>query len=204
MHRFAILISGGGGLMRRVAQAAREPGAPFAVDCVIASKPDCAGLGVARSLGVPACCVERRPEQGLASFSDAVWSAVEAGGPPDTVLMLGWLHLLLIPPRWAGRVINVHPSLLPRFGGKGMWGRRVHEAVLRAGERTSGFTFHLATDEYDAGPIVRQERVHVAVLDTPETLEARVIEAQHRAILPFLHDWIAGRVSPSAPREVAA
>lgn len=188
MHRFTILISGGGGLMRRVVDAAGEPDAAFIVNRVISSRPDCGGLEHARSRGVSIAVAGPRD----------VWAAIESGEEPDTVLMLGWLHLIDIPSRWAGRVINVHPSLLPKFGGRGMWGRRVHEAVLAADERASGFTFHVATGEYDAGPILRQERVPVLKDDTAETLQSRVIDAQHRAIVPFLNEWVAARQKAAA------
>ncbi|HEV2295006.1 MAG TPA: formyltransferase family protein [Tepidisphaeraceae bacterium] len=188
MHRFTILISGGGGLMRRVASASREPGAAFAVDRVVASRADCGGLERARALGISIAVATPRE----------VWSAVESGGAPDTVLMLGWLPLIDIPTRWAGRVINIHPSLLPKFGGRGMWGTHVHDAVLKSGERVSGFTFHVATNEYDAGPILHQERVHVLKDDTVQMLQARVVEAQHRAIIPFLNRWVTTRGKAAA------
>lgn len=188
MHRFTILISGGGGLMQRVADAAAEPDASFSVNRVIASRADCGGLEHARSLGISIA---------VAGPHD-VWAAIESGGEPDTVLMLGWLHLIEIPTPWAGRVINTHPSLLPKFGGRGMWGRHVHEAVLGAAERVSGFTFHVATAEYNAGLTLRQERVAVLKDDTVETLESRVIDAQHRAIIPFLNDWVARRAKVAA------
>jgi|KBSSwiStaDraftv2_1062776.scaffolds.fasta_scaffold368315_2 folate-dependent phosphoribosylglycinamide formyltransferase PurN len=179
MHRFTILISGGGGLARRVIAASRETDSTFLVDRVIASRADCPGLAHSNAAGIAMAVA--RPRK--------VWAAVN--DRTDTVLLLGWLHLIDIPQRWADRVINVHPSLLPRFGGKGMYGRHVHEAVLRAGERESGFTFHLATDEYDAGPILHQERVPVLADDTVETLQSRVIDAQHHAIIPFLQRWVA-------------
>jgi phosphoribosylglycinamide formyltransferase-1 len=189
VHRFTILISGGGGLMRRVAGAAREPDANFTVNRVIASRADCGGLAHARDLGISIAVATPRD----------VWAAIETGGDaPDTVLMLGWLHLIEIPARWAGRVINVHPSLLPKFGGRGLYGHHVHDAVLRAGERVSGFTFHVATAEYDAGPVLLQERVPVLKDDTVETLQARVIDAQHRAIIPFLNHWVATRSKAAA------
>jgi phosphoribosylglycinamide formyltransferase-1 len=179
MHRFTILISGGGGLARRVIAASREAGSTFMVDRVIASRADCPGLAHASAASIAMAVV--RPRN--------VWAAVNER--TDTVLLLGWLHLIDIPQRWTGRVINVHPSLLPRFGGKGMHGHHVHEAILRAGERETGFTFHLATDEYDAGPILHQERVPVLPDDTTDTLQSRVIDAQHRAIIPFLQRWVA-------------
>jgi folate-dependent phosphoribosylglycinamide formyltransferase PurN len=179
MHRFTILISGGGGLARRVITASREADSTFMVDRVIASRADCPGLAHASGAGIAMAVA--RPRN--------VWAAVN--DRTDTVLLLGWLHLIDIPQRWAGRVINVHPSLLPKFGGKGMYGHHVHEAVLRAGERESGFTFHIATNEYDAGPILHQQRMAVLPNDTVETLQSRVIDAQHRAIIPFLQRWVA-------------
>jgi phosphoribosylglycinamide formyltransferase 1 len=188
LHRFTILISGGGGLMRRVAEAAREPGSTFAVDRVIASRADAGGLEHARSLGISIAVAGRRD----------VWAAIESGGSPHTVLMLGWLQLIEIPSRWAGHVINVHPSLLPKFGGRGMYGRHVHEAVLQAGERVTGFTFHAATAEYDVGPVLHQERVPVLRGDTVDTLQGRVIDAQHRAVVPFLNRWVASGAKVAA------
>ncbi len=188
MHRLTILISSGGGLMRRVAKAAREPGATFAVDRVIASRADAGGLEHARSLGISIAVAGPRD----------VWSAVESGGAPQTILMLGWLQLIEIPTRWAGRVINVHPSLLPKFGGRGMYGHHVHDAVLRSGERITGFTFHAANNEYDAGPVLHQERVPILKGDTAQTLQSRVIDAQHRAIVPFLNRWVASRAKVAA------
>ena len=179
MHRFTILISGGGGLARRVIAASRESDSTFMVDRVIASRADCPGLAHASAAGIAMAVA--RPGN--------VWAA--ANERTDTVLLLGWLHLIDIPQRWAGRVINVHPSLLPKFGGKGMYGHHVHEAVLRAGERESGFSFHIATNEYDAGPILHQQRIAVLPNDTVETLQSRVIDAQHRAIIPFLQRWVA-------------
>jgi folate-dependent phosphoribosylglycinamide formyltransferase PurN len=186
MHRFTILISGGGGLARRVIAASREPGSSFMVERVIASRADCPGLAHASAAGIAMAVA--RPRN--------VWAGVNER--TDTVLLLGWLHLIDIPKRWTGRVINVHPSLLPRFGGKGMYAHHVHEAVLRAGERETGFTFHIATDEYDAGPILHQERVPVLPDDTTDTLQSRVIDAQHRAIIPFLQRWVTQRAKAAA------
>ena len=107
---------------------------------------------------------------------------------PDIICLAGFLRIL--PPeivrRYEGRILNIHPSLLPKFGGKGMYGRKVHEAVLRAGERASGCTVHYVTEEVDNGPVILQRRVDVYPEDTPETLEQRVhsleLEAYPEAI----------------------
>jgi len=101
--------------------------------------------------------------------------------PIDLVLLAGFVHLYLFPPKWAGRVLNIHPALLPRFGGKGFYGRRVHEAVLRSGARESGCTVHFADERYDHGPIILQKKVPVLPGDTPESLAERVFQAECEA-----------------------
>ena len=116
----------------------------------------------------------------VAAFSEHVFEVCDAAGV-DLVCLAGWLQLLQIPPRWAGRGLNIHPALLPKFGGQGMYGRRVHEAVLAAGERESGCTVHVVTDAYDAGPIVLQRRCPVLPGDTPDTLAARVFAQECEA-----------------------
>src|SRR5690606_33182032 len=108
------------------------------------------------------------------------------------VLMAGFLSLWRIPPAWAGRVLNIHPSLLPAFGGRGLYGRRVHEAVLRAGVAESGCSVHVADNEYDHGPVVARRRVPVQPGDTPETLGARV-QAAERELYPAVLERIAAR-----------
>jgi phosphoribosylglycinamide formyltransferase 1 len=106
-----------------------------------------------------------------------VWEAIR-GFTPDLVCLAGWLNLLPIPDDFHHRVLNIHPALLPAFGGKGMYGRRVHEAVLAAGIRESGCTVHFADNSYDTGPILVQKRVPVLASDTPDTLAARVFAAE--------------------------
>ena len=110
----------------------------------------------------------------------------------DLVVQGGWLCLWKIPPRYENRVMNIHPALLPSFGGEGMWGHHVHEAVLAAGCKISGCTVHFCTNEYDKGPIILQRSCPVKNDDSPETLAARVFEqeciAYPQAIKLFAED----------------
>ena len=110
----------------------------------------------------------------------------------DLVVLAGYLKR--IPPtviqKYAGRILNIHPSLLPDFGGAGMYGARVHEAVIAAGSKESGVTVHLVTDEYDRGPMVAQWRVPVEKGDTPESLAARVLNVEH-VVYPRAVDMVA-------------
>ncbi len=102
----------------------------------------------------------------------------------DMVVLAGYMRRLpeLVVNAWQGRVLNVHPALLPKFGGQGMYGMRVHQAVIDAGETESGATVHVVDADYDTGPIVAQERVPVRSDDTPETLAARVLQAEHHLL----------------------
>jgi len=170
----AVLLSGGGRTLMNLHQRIVEGSLRAAIHVVVSSRADAPGVEKARRAGLPVVVVERR---GLTAeaFDDAVTRAVEGA---DLVCMAGFLSLWRIPQAWTGRVINIHPALLPEFGGKGMYGHRVHEAVLAAKKRESGCTVHLCDNEYDHGPILVQRRVLVLADDTSESLAARVFEAE--------------------------
>ena len=129
--------------------------------------------------------------RGRGEQSQAVFAALR-GWHPDVVVLAGWLHLLRIPDDFALKVVNVHPSLLPAFGGQGMYGRHVHEAVLASGARVSGCTVHFADDTYDTGPIIHQAVVPVLDADTPDTLAERVQAAEREAYPDALAKLAAG------------
>jgi phosphoribosylglycinamide formyltransferase-1 len=164
---------------------------------VVSSRPDTIGVERARVAGLPVRVVEKasvpRERAGvapgkdrpayvgpLADFSERVFDAVRSFAP-DLVCLAGWLHLIHIPDDFRQKVLNVHPALLPAFGGKGMYGRHVHEAVIASGAKLSGCTVHFADDTYDTGPILVQKAVPVLDNDTPETLAARVFAAECEA-----------------------
>jgi phosphoribosylglycinamide formyltransferase-1 len=129
----------------------------------------------------------------VSSFQERVWDAVRSH-EPDLVCLAGWLHLVPIPDDFRHRVLNIHPALLPAFGGKGMYGRHVHEAVLAYGAKVSGCTVHFADNEYDHGPIVLQRVVPVLDDDTPETLAERVFEQECLAYPEAIRLFAAGRL----------
>lgn len=189
-----ILVSGGGGLMRQAIEQCRRADIPAEIALVISSKAHAPAVRLAQELGLPTAIVEPRGYPGPEEFSAAVWQEVEKCGRASHVLMLGWMPFLNIPDRWANRVVNAHPSLLPQFGGKGMYGRRVHEAVVAAGVRVTGLTFHLADNRYDHGTILHQSAVEVAEDDTVEALQARVVAAQHAILPEFLKAWVSGEM----------
>ncbi len=171
--RLAVALSGGGTTLVNLYERSVHGTFNAEVACVVASNSTCKGIERAKNLGLPVHVLPRKQFDDKHAFSEAVFAACREANA-DLVCLAGFLSLLVIPDDYAGRVLNIHPSLLPRFGGKGMHGRHVHEAVLAAGETESGCTVHLADNTYDTGPVVLQKRCPVLADDTPETLAERV------------------------------
>jgi len=192
--RLVCLVSGGG---RTVLNLLDRKVAPVVL--VLADRP-CAGIERIRARGVPVELIPWRKGAAPREWADLAWPRIEAAGA-DLVCNCGFLRLLWIPPAWEGRVLNIHPGLLPRFGGKGLYGDRVHAAVLAAGERESGCTVHYATNEYDAGPVIVERRVPVLAGDTVEALAARVFEAECDAYPEAIRLVLTGAVR--YPRGIA-
>jgi len=190
-YRVAVAASGRGSnlgaLLTRL-----EAGGPAEVILVISNRPEASALATARTNGIPTA-VFTQPEDTQA------WLAVLSVHRVDLLVLAGYLKLL--PPEvvraYQGRIINIHPALLPRYGGPGMYGARVHHAVLQAGEKETGATVHLVTEQYDQGQVLAQARLRVRAQDTPESLAERVLELEHR-LLPeaVLAAAAAGRPVP--------
>jgi phosphoribosylglycinamide formyltransferase 1 len=171
--RLAVLLSGGGTTLQNLLDHAAAGRMPARVVQVVSSRPDAFGLVRAEHAGVPAAVVERKAFPSRQEFSRRIFDHCRASGA-ELVCLGGFLQLLSVPADFQGRILNIHPSLIPAFCGKGFHGRRVHEAVLEAGVKVSGCTVHFVDDEYDHGPIVAQRAVPVLEDDTPETLAERV------------------------------
>jgi len=147
---------------------------------VISNNRDAEVLARARRAGVPALHLSARTHPDPAALDGAIADALSAHGA-TLVVLAGYMKRIgpVTLARFPGRIINVHPSLLPRYGGQGMYGARVHAAVLAAGERTSGATVHLVDAEYDRGAILARRTVPVHAGDTPESLAQRVLQVEH-------------------------
>ncbi|CAA9367117.1 MAG: Phosphoribosylglycinamide formyltransferase [uncultured Gemmatimonadetes bacterium] len=184
--RLAVLASGGGSnLQALIDRFHRDPAtAPARVELVVGSRAGIGALARAEREGVPHVALDAR-DLGAEAFRDRLLAALDAHAV-DLVVLAGWLTLLPaeVVARYAGRMVNVHPALLPAFGGHGMYGMRVHRAVIAAGVRVSGATVHLVDERYDEGAILAQWPVPVLPGDTAETLAARVLAVEHR-ILPL-------------------
>ena len=178
--RCAVLLSGGGRTLVNLARCVEAGELDLDIALVVSSRRTAGGIERARELGLPVEVLRPRDFEDRAAFAAAQSERLRAA-EPDVVLMAGYLVHFPIPDWLEGRVLNIHPSLLPAHGGQGMYGDRVHESVLAAGDTETGCTVHVADDEYDQGPVVHQERVPVEPGDTVETLAARVFEAECRA-----------------------
>lgn len=178
--RGVILISGSGSTMENLLLKAADGSCLLEPVGVIASKEGVPGIMKAQQHGVPVQVVNRKDYTDSPAFSRQVFKLINVLRP-DVVLLAGFLSYVHIPERYRGRVLNIHPSLLPKFGGKGMYGLKVHQAVLKAHEKETGCTVHYVDEVYDHGPIILQRKVPVQADDTPETLQARVMEAEREA-----------------------
>ncbi len=189
--RLAVLISGSGRTLLNLHQQIADGTLPAVITSVVSSRSEAAGVTRSREAGLPIVVVERRrlsPE----AFQQGITEAI-AGA--DLVCMAGFLSLWRIPEEFAGKVINIHPALLPEFGGAGMFGKHVHEAVLKAGKKISGCTVHFCDNQYDHGPTILQRTVPVLQDDSPETLAARVFEQECIAYPEAILLFADGRIS---------
>jgi phosphoribosylglycinamide formyltransferase-1 len=193
----AVLISGSGRTLKNFIDLAAEGELPIDIRLVISSSAQAGGLKFATEAGIPTLVIRRNDSPtgvgGDKLYGDAIFSACRDAGV-DFVAMAGFLKLAPLPDDFVGRVVNIHPALIPAFCGHGMYGHRVHQAVLDAGVRVTGCTVHFVDNEYDHGPIIWQQPVPVFDDDTADTLAARVFEVEKEAYPHVLRLLAAGRV----------
>jgi phosphoribosylglycinamide formyltransferase-1 len=173
--RLAVLLSGAGTTLQNLIDEIAADRLDASINIVIGSRPKLRGLERAADARLPNFVVDRADS--IADFSRRIFSLIDDAGV-DLVLFAGWLRLLEIPDKYAGKMMNIHPSLLPSFGGKGMYGKKVHQAVLDHGCKISGCTVHFVDSAYDNGPIILQRPCPVLEDDTPESLAHRVFEQE--------------------------
>jgi phosphoribosylglycinamide formyltransferase 1 len=175
--RLGVLISGGGRTLINILENIKAGRLNAKISLVISSLSNVAGVGKARNAGLKVKIIRKQDYPDIEQFSRRIEEELTAE-KVDLVIQAGWMCLWKIPDRFQNRVMNIHPALLPSFGGKGMWGHHVHEAVLKAGCKVSGCTIHFCTNEYDRGPIIIQRTCPVCEGDTADTLAARVFEQE--------------------------
>lgn len=177
----AVFLSGTGRSLANLIEHRDRHGLPIDLRIVISSSSKVRGVQIARDAGIEAIIVRKRDFPDPDDYSRAMFQPCREVGA-ELVVMAGYLKHVLIPPDFAGRVINIHPSLLPSFGGSGMYGSRVHQAALDRGVKVSGCTVHSVDNQYDHGPILLQRSCEVRDDDTPESLAARVFEQECKAL----------------------
>jgi phosphoribosylglycinamide formyltransferase 1 len=188
--RIAILISGGGRTMVNLADVIKRRELRAEIGLVIASRV-CAGCDRAADLGLPCHVIKGQ-------IPAATLEQTLRDHRIDYVVLAGYLKKLNVPPSYRGKIVNIHPALLPAFGGPGMYGHHVHQAVIDHGCRVSGCTVHLVDDQYDTGAILVQRACCVMEDDTADTLAARVFVQELLAYPQALRSLLAGRVELSA------
>jgi phosphoribosylglycinamide formyltransferase-1 len=194
----AVLISGRGSNMASLIEAASDPAYPAAVALVLSNRPGAGGLAHAAAAGIATLVVDHKAFPDREGFERALDRALSEARA-ELVCLAGFMHVLTpsFVERWRGRMLNVHPSLLPLFKGLG-----THARALAAGVRVHGCTVHYVVPELDSGPIVAQEAVPVRWDDTEATLAARVLEAEHRLYPQALAAVAAGRIRLDGDRAI--
>ncbi len=180
--RLAVLLSGSGTSLQNLIDRSRDGSMPAEVVVIVSSRKSAFGLTRAADAGIPAFAVPSKDYANWDDHSRAVTEILDRY-KPDLIITAGYMCLYVIPPQYEGRILNVHPALIPAFCGKGLYGHFVHERVLEYGVKVTGCTVHFVDREYDNGPIVLQRVVPVLADDTPDTLAERV-QAEERTAMP--------------------
>jgi phosphoribosylglycinamide formyltransferase-1 len=190
--RLAVCVSGEGRTLQNLIDHVRARRLNAQIVQVVAGRPRIGAIARAEAAAIPLALANRNAKS-RAEFSASVFDPIRHNRA-DLVILAGFLSLLNIPPEYKGRVLNVHPSLIPAFCGEGYYGSRVHKAALEYGVKVSGCTVHFADDAYDTGPIVIQRVVPVLEDDTAETLAARVFQEECRALPEAIAMYADGRL----------
>lgn len=198
MLTLAIFVSGRGSNFRAVQSAIDEGRLDARIALLVSSRDDAAAVEYARSRGIPV-----HVARGEGGSGTALVAVLRSHGV-DFIALCGYLKLVPaeVVQTWRDRMLNIHPALLPAFGGHGMYGHHVHAAVIESGARLSGATVHLVSEEYDRGPIVLQRAVEVRDDDTPDTLAARVLTIEHALLPEALQFFARNRIRVSGLRTI--
>jgi formyltetrahydrofolate-dependent phosphoribosylglycinamide formyltransferase len=196
--RLAVCVSGGGTTLQNLIDLIRARRLKAQIVQVVASKPRIGAITRAEAVGIP-MALASRTAQTSAEFSASVFDPIRRSNA-DLVILGGFLSMVKIPTDFRGRILNVHPALIPSFCGKGCYGAKVHQAVIESGVKVSGCTVHFADDTYDTGPIILQRTVPVLEDDTVDSLAARVFKEECRALPEAIELYAAGRLKMEGRR----
>lgn len=181
MKNIAVFASGTGSNFASILKEIKDSKIPAKICCVISDHPHPPVFNIAKKENIPTYWVNRKQFSTREAYANSLMSLLEDHAV-SLIVLAGYLKLIpsVIVAKFRNSIMNIHPALLPNFGGKGYYGMRVHEAVIETGVKITGVTVHLVDEHYDTGPIVLQEPVQVLPDDTPETLAARVLQVEHK------------------------
>ena len=191
--RLAVLLSGSGRTLANILKLIETGELSAQVVTVISSRSTVKGVQIAKDADLPCHVIRTKDYSEVNNFSAQIIEVLD-DAKVDLVIQAGWLCYWKIPDRYLAQVMNIHPALLPSFGGQGMWGHHVHEAVLAAGCKVSGCTIHFVNNKYDKGAIIVQRTCEVAEDDTPDTLAARVFQQECIAYPQAIQLFAEGRL----------
>jgi phosphoribosylglycinamide formyltransferase 1 len=197
--RLAILLSGSGTTLQNLIEHIEAGRLHASIVVVISSRPDAYGLNRARQYGLETLCLPRQAYPEARVYNQELNRTLD-GYAPELIALAGYLHLFRFAPHYRGRVMNIHPALIPAFCGKGFYGSRVHQAAIDYGVKVSGCTVHFADERYDHGPIILQRAVPVYEDDTPERLAERVAIAERQAYPEAIQLFAEGRLQVEGRR----
>jgi len=189
----AILISGSGTTLQNLIDKINDKTLNARIRIVISSAPDTYGIKRAEQNNIPVAIIQRKGFNNSEIFSNTIIKEIEKYSV-DLIILAGFLHLFKIPDKYTGKVMNIHPGLIPAFCGKGYYGHHVHEAVIESGVKVSGCTVHFVDNEYDCGPIIIQRVVPVHEDDSPNTLAQRVFKEECIAYPEAINLFAEGRL----------
>jgi phosphoribosylglycinamide formyltransferase-1 len=196
LKRIGVLVSGGGTNLQSLIDAIEQQKLRAEIGVVISNKPGVYALERAARHQIPAVVIDNRDYVTGYDFSQAILQCL-TGYRVELICLAGFLRIIdrCVTEKFPQRILNIHPALLPAFGGRGMYGRHVHEAVLASGVKFSGATVHLVTPQTDVGPIIAQDLVTVDDEDTPESLAAKVLTVEHRLYPRAVQLVLEGRIA---------
>ncbi|MEZ6044503.1 MAG: phosphoribosylglycinamide formyltransferase [Planctomycetaceae bacterium] len=201
--RIGVLISGGGTTMLNFLEQRQAGQLNIEIPLVIASRPGIKGIERAEQAGLRCEVICRKDYEDVSQFSESLFEQLRSA-QVDLVTLAGYLSLIEVPDDFIGRVMNIHPALIPAFCGQGYYGHHVHEAVVKRGVKVSGCTVHFADNEYDHGPIIVQRSVPVYSTDTADDVADRVFAAECEAYPEAIRLFAAGRLTIEGRRVLIA
>lgn len=193
MFKIGVMASGGGSNFKAIIERIGEGDLEAQCKFLITNNGMCGAVEHAKEYGIPVYHISGKTHPDVAAYEAALLEVLDKYDV-DLLILAGYMKALpvCIVRRMENRILNIHPSLLPKYGGKGFWGIHVHEAVIAAHEKESGPTVHLVSEEIDQGKILAQVKVPVLEGDTPEELAARVLEQEHNLYWKTIRDYAAG------------